>query len=705
VNPATGKRSFHASVGLMLFHLLLLPSMLADAQPGYLSTLCAGKHFPIYTGYAAAKERSHFLLDEGYRFSYDTDSLGADFISGKAGDLGCAFRIGTRILYKTADFYRAPVITASFPDMVRYDFMPVRGLLVKAWFLVYSSDAAVWQLEIHNQTRHQLNAELYFFLHAFPKLLSDPSIAAMKHAILLKHNEPPDSWSRDHQIPYQTNIRDMLILSVQPDSGFWDNGNPAGYIGPNGYPWPNSADMAEKGFVTVAGLSKVLHLAPASVRTLRFVRSVTPAAIRGGNTKAFSLLHKSLQPFLVADEHQAARIPKPHFKDPDQTALYWSACNMMLQEMYPAEGKCKENYYVFSREPMWGWGHGGQVFHESLSMLEYVRLDPKGAMGSQEIFADRQHADGYINYRTGPYLDETIPANGSLTCSAPWYNWENWEIYSQTHSRKFLERMYPSGEKLFSWFVKNRDSDRDGLCEWGGDPVLECVRDGEVAVWDQVGPPSAFDSPDLNCMLVQEARSLERMARVLGKSADAARWRRDYTQRINLINEYCWDQQRGFYYNVTRETHSFSYRKTGDLLRDEIIGFLPLWAGVATREQASSLVRKLTDTASFWRLGGIPSLSASDPYFDPKGYWNGPVWVEWNYLIERGLLDYGYADLASELARRVSANMISVLKQNHELWEFYSPDTAWGGKHRTYIWAALVNRMMTDALHPKPQVN
>ena len=35
----------------------------------------------------------------------------------------------------------------------------------------------------------------------------------------------------------------------------------------------------------------------------------------------------------------------------------------------------------------------------------------------------------------------------------------------------------------------NRDSDHDGLCEWGGHAVLESVRDGYVAAWDQVGWP------------------------------------------------------------------------------------------------------------------------------------------------------------------------------------------------------------------------
>ncbi|MBA3972327.1 MAG: hypothetical protein H0X46_09330, partial [Bacteroidetes bacterium] len=112
--------------------------------------------------------------------------------------------------------------------------------------------------------------------------------------------------------------------------------------------------------------------------------------------------------------------------------------------------------------------------------------------------------------------------------------------------------------------------------------------------------------------------------------------------------------------------------------RDEIIGFLPLWAGIADSSQAKRLLKKLTDPEQFWRPFGVPSLSAEDSYYNPKGYWNGPVWVEWNYLVMRGLLDYGFKTEAKELVNNVSKGMITILKQNHNLWEFYSPDEAWG---------------------------
>ncbi len=147
--------------------------------------------------------------------------------------------------------------------------------------------------------------------------------------------------------------------------------------------------------------------------------------------------------------------------------------------------------------------------------------------------------------------------------------------------------------------------------------------------------------------------------------------------------------------------HDFSFKEKNDLKRQEIIGFLPLWAGVASKERAARLVEILQNPEKFWRKYGVPSLAADDPYYNPKGYWNGPVWVEWDYLIMAGLQRYGYTDLARQLVDRVARNMIAQLKKDHQLWEFYSPDDQWAGYHRQYIWAGMIARMLMDVAGQK----
>lgn len=66
------------------------------------------------------------------------------------------------------------------------------------------------------------------------------------------------------------------------------------------------------------------------------------------------------------------------------------------------------------------------------------------------------------------------------------------------------------------------------------------------------------------------------------------------------------------------------------------------------------------------------------------------------FLIVQGLINYGYHKEARELVDRVAEGMVLQLKENHNLWEFYSPDDQWGGYHKSYIWAGIINRMMMD---------
>jgi hypothetical protein len=455
----------------------------------------------------------------------------------------------------------------------------------------------------------------------------------------------------------------------------------------------NVSDLAR-----IVAFSCAYDLRPGYTHRLIAVRSVARPADDTGSLidTARGLTTLDLPRCIENDEQLYSGIPPLGSPDPEIQMLYWSAFSLMRQVMLPPEGKCHYNYYVFSREPQWGWGHGGQVFHESLTMLSYTLMDPAGAMNSQRVYMERQKQDGYINYRTGPYLDEEIPYNGQLTTSAPWYAWQNWEIYRVTRDRKFLEDSYASSAAFYRYYCKNRDADGDGLCEWGAHAVLESVRDGMVAVWDQVGWPAEFESVDLNAMLVGEAKSLTAMAMVLGRKSEAEAWEKDVQERCKKINALMWDPVSGFYYNVDRKTRTFTSKTPGDLKREEIIGFLPLWAGIATKEQAARLVAKLKDTSKFWREYGVPSLAADDRYYNPKGYWNGPVWVQWNYLIVRGLLQYGYVSEARELTAKVARAMIAQLKKDHNFWEFYSPDEAWAGYHRTYIWAGIINKMLLE---------
>lgn len=685
----------------LLFALLVCSGSLYGQN--FLSNLSAGGNDPVYTTYNAALIRSEYIVNEGYQLVWNDPQKGISFETRQAGNLGLIFYKDGIVHDRLIQYYSKPVITASYSDLVKLFYYPFKDVKVEEFFLTYSSRIAVRSLKITNENSFDLQITVTPFIQNPGRPYTDIQSVDDGRGIEFSHKEFPDSWMKDHNIPFRNDLKNIFITNNQPERrGTYDQ-------------YEKARDTSRTFFINalvenelnntipaseakIIALSRELIIPAGRSVELKIVRGVVEADKETTELvqKCKTLMNEDLTEYLKEDEEVYSAIPQVKFSGSDTQLLYWNAFSLIRQCMLPPEGECSYNYYVFSREPRWGWGYGGQVFHESLTMLAYVYMDPEGAMNSQRVFIERQHPDGYINYRTGPYLNETIPENGQLTSSAPWFNWQNLEIFKVTKDKEFLKQAYESGKKFYNYYVGNRDSDKDGLCEWGANAVLECVRDARVAVWDEVGDPANFEAVDCNIMLVSEAKSLASMAEELGLNDEASVWMKDAVKRTELINRYMWDPETEFYYNINKKDHSFTFKNKDDLKRKEIIAFLALWAGVADTSQAEMLVKHLLNANEFWRRYGVPTLSADDSYYNPIGYWNGPVWVQWDYLVFRGLLNYGYNKEARELTEKVMNNMIHQLKTDHWFWEFYSPDDHQAGWNKTYIWAGIIARFMID---------
>ncbi|MCX6307072.1 MAG: trehalase family glycosidase [Bacteroidetes bacterium] len=706
------------TIRYILFVTLLQVGVTGSAQ--FLSTLKAVKSDALYTTYAAPSARTHYKTDQGYQFQWFDDGSGVEFISKDGPNLGIAFKTGDRLIFKLAELYREPVVTSSYSDLVRYFYYPVKDFRVEVFFAVYSSETAIVQYRFVNEGLIPLSFSalpyLYYpYADSLLKIEHQPYPDGFAFSLLKKR----DGWMQEHNIPLADTLTGfymqtgcsaltgrVFVRSTEKNARQTDDDQYKQLI--------ESMNLQKRSSKYVNGIisSRSFTLQPGDATSFRVAADLvnkgsgrqgslhTSRKVAGKEVQKLSepgnLDKFDLENLVKEDEQAYANIPKLSFTNRNQEMLYWSAFSLMRQCMMPPEAACRHNYYVFSREPRWGWGYGGQVFHESLVMLAYAYMDPMGAMNSQRVFMDRQQPGGYINYRTGPYLDETIETNGKPTSSAPWFNYENLEIYKITGDVRFLKKAYASGKKFYQYYVANRDSNNNGLCEWGAHAELESVRDARVAVWDKVGWAANFEGPDVNSMLVKEAGSLSEMAKQLGLAEESKQWQDDARRRSDLINKTMWDPETNFYYNVTKNDHSFTFQSPNDLKIKEIIGFLPLWSGGADAEKAKLLVAKMQDPAEFWRPFGVPSLTAADSYYCPIGYWNGPVWVQWEYLLYRGLRDYGYGEVAGTLANRVLDNMIFHLKSDHTFWEFYSADDHQAGWNKTYIWAGIAARFLID---------
>ncbi len=644
-------------------------------------------HDPLYTTYAAPLARSEYFVDEAYHLNYYTPTKAVTYETDTAGEISMVWRMGGKSAIATKDFYKAPVIHRSYTDIVEVEYRPFATVEVRETFVVYSSRFAVLDIEVvsHSKQTQKISAVL---LYRNVEIVKEMEFSK-KRLFTLRHTVLPGKVMETPQPKYEQEFLDLFLLSDSADT---------------------FGSLREDVSSAPDTLPTKLTLAPNARQHLRVIRGAQPIsqAVALFLEQAKELVAKPIAPLIAASEAQYKNISRLKLPDKDWELAYWSAFNLVRQQMLPPEGEAKHNYYVFSREPTWSWGHEGQVFHESLSMLSYVFMDAASAQDSQRIFMERQSPTGYIAYRVGPYVTKTFPVGGEETSSAPFFAWTNWEIYQVSHDKSFLAEAYRSSAAYAEFMLRTRDKDGDGFLVWGGNAVLECVRDEFGVIWQLFGhtpeSPKKVKSLDLSTMMVMEMRSLAQMAGALGKSDEARDWTARADKLAELIRTRMWDEKDGFFYNLARDSGAFTTKDGVSLKRKEIIGFLPMWAGVATKEQAARLVKHLTNPESFWRRYGVPTLAADDAYYNGNVtkccQWNGAVWLLWDYMVFRGLLNYGYRKEAEELARRVMDGVIFQLKENHRFWESYSPDNTQLASPKNYLWDCIIVRMMIDLYGP-----
>lgn len=150
----------------------------------------------------------------------------------------------------------------------------------------------------------------------------------------------------------------------------------------------------------------------------------------------------------------------------------------------------------------------------------------------------------------------------------------------------------------------------------------------------------------LNSLLYKTEKDLEQISRWLGHSGDAEKWSKRAEVRKKLVTRYLWDEKAGWFFDYNLQTggrSSYRYATT----------FYPLWAGLATPEQAKAVVKNLP---ALDHPGGV-AMSTEET----EAQWDLPYgWGNIEMLVVDALRRYGFkAD-----ADRVSYEFLSTVAEN-----------------------------------------
>lgn len=174
---------------------------------------------------------------------------------------------------------------------------------------------------------------------------------------------------------------------------------------------------------------------------------------------------------------------------------------------------------------------------------------------------------------------------------------------------------------------------------------------------------------DAICQQALSAKVIAEMFKLLDDDAQAQNWEDKYVEKKNIVNEYYWDEEDKFYYDIDCNDRHFYKVPT-------IASYWALTAGIASKEQAKELVKRVSDVSCFGGKVPLVSLARNDGDFVPEGkYWRGSVWMPTAYATLKGLTQYGFYEESHIAAHKIFKHMLRTYQEYepHTIWECYSP--------------------------------
>ncbi|MBQ2828476.1 MAG: glycoside hydrolase [Clostridia bacterium] len=294
-------------------------------------------------------------------------------------------------------------------------------------------------------------------------------------------------------------------------------------------------------------------------------------------------------------------------------------------------------------------------------------------------FYSHQHVDGFICRQIEEDTGRDIFARHDPSSTGPEVMaWCEWDYFLNFGDKERLARVYPCLVAYHQW-MREHFTWRDGTyfssgygCGMDNCPRLEekyhvCYDHGHM-IWVDA------------CMQELNACNiLIKMSEILGRDEFISELVEERDRLYKVINEKLWDDETKFYYDL-RKDDTFNGTK-------HIGAFWSLLARCVPEDRSEDFIAHLNNENEFKTEHRVPTLSKDHEEYRPEGrYWCGSVWAPTNYMVLKGLDEYGKFDLAYETARNHLDNVVSVFEETGTLFENYAPEFA-EGKARKGNWS------------------
>lgn len=318
---------------------------------------------------------------------------------------------------------------------------------------------------------------------------------------------------------------------------------------------------------------------------------------------------------------------------------------------------------------IWSWDH-------CFNAMALIKTNPSLAWDQFMIPFDHQDISGqlpdFVNNRFALWN----------SCKPPIHGWAlNWMLErSDFIDRVRLSEIYAPLKRWTDWWFHFHDDNSNGI---------PAYNHGNESGWDNAtifstGIP--VESPDLAAFLVIQLEVLSDIASRLSLPDEATDWSNRAQQLLERALNYFWDGASLVAKRVFYDDKEQRYMEKDIHAGDSLILFIPLLLGKRLPPHIrTKMLEALQIPRRFLSPHGIATESLASAFYQPDGYWRGPIWAPTTLIFVDALKSLNAHHLSRELALKFCR-----LTSTSGMAENFDAITGEGLRDKAFTWTSSV---------------
>ncbi|MFZ0313885.1 MAG: trehalase family glycosidase [Candidatus Korobacteraceae bacterium] len=360
---------------------------------------------------------------------------------------------------------------------------------------------------------------------------------------------------------------------------------------------------------------------------------------------------------------------KPTSLEQTLTDLSTAYAKLEPQSIRPAEGFIKYDYLIPAGyyKQMWDWDGffiGSHLAQQGKPQyLKWWVLDFAGAIDQDGYVAGCITTKG-PRPLMGKFAMKPFLAQGAVIAS------EGLNDY------QWVKPIWESMRKVITYREQTQFDPKYGLFFW--ENAISSGADNNVALTNDPYDKSAILAADISTFQFREYKAMAQLADKLGKPDEAAEYRKKAADLKAAMLQHMWFAQNAMFYNIRRDNGK-------PVKRVSYSNFVPLIDDILPEKSAREMIRRYLLNRDYMLAPyGVRSLSKQDPDYNnaaiivPYSNWQGPIWINANYLNYISLKRYGFDKEAAELSGILGRMVLADIHKWGSMHEDYNAETGEG---------------------------